>query len=264
MSDRHTEHNTRRTLTPGIFLAGALAVLLIAGGSWWFLRGQHGLVSPAKPTATIADDIEVRLDRPIIRGVSRGKIIWEIKADHFDLAKNRPLVHIRGLKRVAMMHDGKAEFEVTATELEQNRHTGDLNITGNVTLTGNKLIMRTPTVSWDNRRQVLDFPGKLSAQIGDFSLTAAGGSYDVRAATLHANGPVTLTTQGNTMRAAHVEAAVLTQRFALSGPVSATLEVADIEEWTAGNRLPAIPPIPDGVRARYRDYCIKRGIAVKE
>jgi len=250
-----------RIMPRELWWVSVLAVVLVAGGVWWLLpRGHRHLILPAVPTPTVPDDIQIRLSNVHLRGVSDGKVVWEVIADNFDLSKNRPVLHIQGLKQVSVLNDGKQELSVTADAVEQNTVTGNISLLGNVNVTGAKLLMHTPSVIWDALHSSLHFPKDVSAQVGDFTLALSGSTaFDARNYRLHCDGPVVLITQGNSIRAGSADIDMQTKEFNLHRPVQAEFKVADMEAWAAGQNLPQIPTIPPGVQQRYRDYCRKQG-----
>ena len=101
------------------------------------------------PTPTIPNDIEIRLTNVHLHGISGGKVVWEMVADDFSMSKTRPLLHIRGLKQVAVVNAGKQEITVSADIVEKNTISGDITLSGNVCVAGDKLLMHTPMVVWE-------------------------------------------------------------------------------------------------------------------
>jgi hypothetical protein len=247
-----------------IFWAAAAAVLLIAGGLWWSARARPHAASTAVRVPAMPSDIQVRLGKVRLYGISAGKLIWEVEADHFDYAKNRPTLTVSGLKKVTVLNGDKEELTLTASQLEQNTTSGRIILSGDVTVTGPSLKMHTEYASWEPRRDTLQFPGRLTMQLGDYTLTCLGATnFDVIKGLLTGTGGVTLATSGSTLRAESVRVNVIEHSFEMDGPVTAALGIADMETWMAKNQLPEIPAIPDSIKERYRDYTAKKERAVR-
>ena len=240
--------------------AALLAVVLLAGGGWWLLRagGVH-LVPPATPTPIIPKDIELRLNHVRLHGVSGGKVVWEIDADNFNFAKDRPLLTVQGVKRIALINAGKQELTLSAGTLTRNTVTGDISVTDNVTIAGNGILIHTPAVAWDPRAEALVLPGQCAMQVGDYLVSSLGASrYQMHTGLLTSTGGVTLTLRGSTLRAGGIAVAVASGEYTLTEPVAAELAVADLADWAAGKHLPALPDIPAGIRQRYQEFCARQ------
>lgn len=249
----------RKTMPRDVLWATAAAVLLIAGGLGWFLHARPHTVRPASPMPKVPSDIQVRLGKVRLQGISGGKIIWEVEADSFDYAKSRPILTISGLKKVVLLNNGKEELSMTAGVLEQNTMTGRITVSGDVNVTGPSLRMRTSFAAWDPRREALQFPGRLTVRFGDYTLTCEGATqFDVVASLLTSTGGVTLAASGSTLRAQAIRVNVAAQSFEMDGPVVADLSVADMQTWLIDHKPPIIPAIPASVKERYRDYCAKK------
>lgn len=247
----------RRILVAALVVVGVLIGVVV-----WRATREAGLrVLAPKPGVypSVANDVAVKLRRVRIYGVSGGKVVWEIEAEDFNMAKNRPLLSITGIKRVAVVNGGKEELTLHANLLERNTATGDMTLTGDVTVESTGLRITTPLVTWDAAGEVLRIPSHFSAQVGDFSFRAPTGAiYDVKASTLQCAGGIVLTVQGNTLRAGTALVDINRQRYELADTVTAALNVASLESWAGGQRLPAIPTIPSGVQQRYREYLAKQ------
>ncbi|HEY3378901.1 MAG TPA: hypothetical protein VGL77_15555 [Armatimonadota bacterium] len=240
------------------FGAALLAVVLIVGGGWWLWRGGHHARLPAELAPNIPDDIALRLDHVTFRGLSGGKIVWEVVADHFDLTKDQLKFNVNGLKRVALLNEGRQELMVSADSLERDMSNGNISVQGHVLMTGTDLVFRTPGLAWDDQRQVLNIPHALAAQLGDISIVAKdGATYDVAHGYLRCPGPIVIGTRGNVLRAGAALFSAHGQQFTLFTPVSADLLIADT--GSAGYVLPQIPEIPMQIIERYRTYCRRLG-----
>ncbi|MHB0939045.1 MAG: hypothetical protein ACYDCO_25645 [Armatimonadota bacterium] len=250
---------TRKTMPRDVMWMAAAAVLLIAGGLGWFLRARPHSVPPASPMPVVPSDIQIRLGKVKLQGISGGKLVWEVEADNFDYAKNRPTLTVSGLKKVSVLNGGKVELTLTASTLEQNIMTGKITVAGDVNVTGKSLEMQTATAVWDPRRDTLQFPGKLTVRFGDYTLTCRGATiFDVMNGQLESTGGVVVTTQGSTLSASAIRVNVADQSFEMDGPMAAELSIADMQTWMEGRQLPKIAPIPDGIKERYREYCEKK------
>ncbi|MHB9130658.1 MAG: LptA/OstA family protein [Armatimonadota bacterium] len=238
-----------------VWLAIVLTLLAIIIGGWLLSSEHRRIASPPPSPMNFPGDISLRIDQPIIHGISDGEIVWELKADHVDILKGRPVVRMTGLKRVALMNGSHEELSLRADSLEQNTVSKDLTVQGNVQVTGDKLHFQASTVSWNAQQMQLLIPGKTSAQLGEIQVNTGGNArYDVQTSTLSCDNGITLIIQGNTLRAGSALIDVVNQQFTLEKSVVATLAVASMETWMSGHSLPAIPSIPAGVRERYRDY----------
>ena len=241
-------------------LAAVAAVLLLAGGLTWLARERVRVVPPARPTPIMPADIQMRLGKVRLHGVSKGKLIWEVEAENFDLLKDRPLLRISGLKKAVILNGTTSELTLTADALERNTLTGEMTVQGQVTVTGKSLLLRTPYASWDPAREVLLFPGRFSAQFGDFTLSSMGATqYDVKANLLVSRGGVLLAMPGGTIRAGSINVNLATHAYTLDDGVVAEFNVGALTAWMAGQALPTIPEIPAGIKARYREYLAKMG-----
>lgn len=236
----------------------SLALVLVAGGIWWLTHSRHPLVTPARPTPIVPDDVQIRLSKVHLHGVSNGKVVWEAEVDDFDMSKSRPVLRIHGLKNVSVLNQGKQELTVNADTMEKNIVTGDILLNGNVNVDGDKLQMRTQNVVWEAQRGILRIPVNFSAQIGDYALTVDGNtSYDALKNTLLCSGPVVATTKGNVIHAGGAQVDVLQKCVTLYHPVKAEFDVADMQDWSEGRNVPKVPSIPVAVQERYREYCIQ-------
>lgn len=247
-------------MTRDLKMATLLAITLIAGGVWWLSWTHRHSVAPARPTPVVAGDLSMRLGKVRLHGISGGKVLWEIEAENFDFAKNRPLLRVSGLKKVSLLNEGKIDLTLSADALERNTYTGEITISGNVTVLGNGLAVRAPFAAWDPRRELLQFPRNFTAQFGDYTLSSMGNTvYDVKAGIFRSNGGVLLTAKGNTLRAGSIEVEMATQNFHLYEPVAAELDIANLDAWMSGDPLLRIPEIPASIRQRYHAYRTKTG-----
>ncbi len=209
------------------------------------------------------DDVEIRLSNVHLHGVSGGKVVWDMIADDFDMSKTRPLLHIQGLKQVALLNEGKDTLNVSADNVEKNTISGDITLNGNVAVTGDHLLMHTPLVTWQALSGILCLPQQFSAQLGDYALAVSGNTtFNTQTNLLHCVGAVTVMTQGNTIHAGGADVDVARRTFVMHRPVQADFEVADVQEWTMGINRPELPAIPLGVQERYRDYCQQQGLPI--
>lgn len=245
----------------GVPISLFMAVLLCVGGITWLLKVRPNAVVPVTPTTPLPNGVEMRLNHVIFRGISDGKIVWEVLADHFDMTRNQLTFHVSGLKKVALLKEGKQQFTLSADGLERNTQTGDIIINGHVMVMGNDIVLRSPMLTWSDRLQLLSFPQPLAGQLGDITVTAKkGATFKADASTLRCDGQLTVGFRGNLLRAAGAVVEGASQSFTLHGPIEASIQVADAQQWSVGKNLPKIPPIPPDVKARYRDYCRQRGI----
>jgi lipopolysaccharide export system protein LptA len=226
------------------------------------MLGRPGLtirpVAPVRPTPPGEDELEFRFSTVTIHGVSGGKVVWKVHAKHFEQMKDRPVFRVTGLQHAFVENTGQQPLTVTAEVLEQNSVTGDIVLSGAVTVLGQELTMRTPMVTWSSMREVLQFPQQFAAQVGEYTLsTTALASYDVKAGQLICSGPVLLAAGGNTLRAMGITANG-TGSFTLIGPVTAELDVTNLDAWADGQALPPIPRIPEAIERRYRDAMEKK------
>ncbi|MHB9025147.1 MAG: hypothetical protein ACYC7E_13405 [Armatimonadota bacterium] len=238
-----------------LWTVSILALVCIIGGVWWFVAERPRQISPAKITPNIPSDVELRLSKPRFHGIDGGKIVWEMEADGLDLTKNVPVLRIDNLKKAVLLNESTPELTLTASSLERNTSTGNMVIDGNVLITGKNLLLRTPSIKWDARKEILTAPEKLGVQAGDITVsTLKSATYDVKSGILRCDGSVMLTVQGNTIRAGSATVNVRTQAFTLANQGMAEFNVADLASWAAGRNLPAVPAIPESVKQRYRDY----------
>jgi len=264
VSDKNLDGSSQTTSGSGgagLWWIILLAMLLATGGAWWLLLGHHRVSKQALPAQSIPNDIEMHLSKVHLHGVSRGKVVWEMVADDFDQSKSRPSLHIQGLSRVAVLQNGKQALNVSADSVEKNTISGDITMNGNVCVTGEKLDMHTSSVTWQALRGVLSFPMPFTAQLGDYNLTASGRlTYDIQENHLRCNRPLTVTMQGDTIKAGGADVDMAHQCLTLSNMVSGDFAVASLQDWAAGHHIPCIPQIPPGVQTRYREYCQQQGL----
>lgn len=243
---------TPRRLT--VLIAG-VALLLSACGVSWLMRKQIRIIPTNIPRSGLPGNIEMRLNHVVFHGVSDGKIVWEIEADHFDVAKDQYTFRASGLQRIALLKEGKQQLLVKADSLERNILTGDIALAGQVSVTGKDLLLRTPNIIWNDRMQLFTIPGPLNAQFGDISLTSdANTVYNVNAANVRADGHIRLAVQGNTFEARGVTVNVVSQSFEIDGPAHARAVTDKLRQWGNGQALPHIPDIPAPIKERYRAY----------
>ena len=231
------------------------ACVLLAGGCWWWLRGSRNTASSPSPAPP--SNIEWHLNHVRLHGLSGGKIVWEIDADNISLAKDRPLLTVHGVKRVALMNDGAQELTLSADTLERNTATGDIAVDGHVLISGNGLAIHTPAVKWDPHEESLLFPQSIATRLGEYQLTCQGVTrYNVPNGQLSSSGGLLLTLRGDRLSAGGIE--LNDGAFTLLPPVEAELSVADLTAWSQGRSLPAIPDIPANIRQRYQQYHAKQ------
>jgi hypothetical protein len=238
-----------------------VAGLLFASGLCWLMRSPVRKIAPYHPISGLPDNIEMRLNHVVFHGVSGGKIVWEIEADHFDVTQNQVSFRATGLKRIALLKEGKQELMVSAESLERNIFTGDIALAGHVTVMGDNMLLRTPNIVWNDRLQLFTVPGQIGAQFGDITLTSDGGTvYNVNAATVRANGHLLLAVKGNAFSAHGASLNLVTQTFSIDGPAHAKAIVADLQQWGHGQNLPHIPEIPESIKERYRAFRRSHGM----
>lgn len=261
MKGRGRAMDIRRIWSGAYWWITLLAVALVTGSACWLLRGPHRFMAPALPFPNIPSDIEIRLHHVHLRGVSGGKVVWEMLADDFDLSKSRPTLHITGLKQVAVLQQGKQAMNVSADNVEKNTVTGDITMSGNVCVTGEKLQMHTQTVIWQAMRGLLCFPTQSTAQLGDYALIISGNTtFDTPANHLLCYGPVSVRTQGDTITAGGADVDIAHHQLILLNKVSGDFAVANLQDWTEGRHVPVAPQIPSAVQQRYHDYCQQQGL----
>ena len=249
----------RKTIPRDVWWAIGAAVLLVAGGLAWFLHARPHSVRPAKPLPAVPSDIQVRLGKVKLQGISGGKLVWEVEAESFDYAKRRPTLTVSGIKKVSVLNGSTVELSLTAATLEQNTMTGRITVSGDVNVTGPSLSMQTETAVWEPRTDALDFPGRLTVRFGDYTLTCRGAThFDVINGQLTATGGVVVAMQGSTLSASAIRVNVVDQSFEMDGPMAAELSLADMQTWMEGRQLPKIAPIPESIKERYNEYCGKK------
>ncbi len=238
------------------------ALLLGSVGVRWLMRGSIRMIGRNQPIITgLPGNIEMRLNNVVFRGVSGGKIVWEVAADHFDVAKDQYTFRASALKRIALLKDGHQELTVSADSLERNILTGDIALAGLVTVQGKDILLRTPNIVWNDRMQIFTIPGQLDAQIGEITLSSAANTvYNVSAATVHADGHIHLAVQRNSFDARGVTINIVSQSFTIDGPAHAQAVVGDVQQWGNGQHLPQIPAIPAPIKERYQAYLRKHGM----
>ncbi|HEX2948675.1 MAG TPA: hypothetical protein VHV83_03760 [Armatimonadota bacterium] len=213
------------------------------------------MISPIRPDTKVPPNVELRLDRVRFRGIANGKVVWEVIADHFDLSKDQMTFKVTGVKKVALLNGGKQELTISADSLDRNTITGDISITGSVTVTGNDIFLRASQFNWSDRLQTLNIPLRLSAQLGDITVISDKGAvYNVMTSTLRSSGKIVLGFKGNLLRANGVTLDGRNQSFTMNGPITAEIVVADAQQWVEGKGLPEIPDIPEQVKDRYQQY----------
>lgn len=264
---KRTRRSPAGVAAPGmsgrLWIAAALAALLISGGVWQFVRGRSPGILPVDPRSYMKDDDWLlRLNHVQFHGISNGKIVWEVYADHVDLSKDQLIYTVGGLKKMALLQNGVQELTVNADGLQQNVITGDINIYGAVTVMGKDITLSTPGVIWQDRLQALLVPQRLSGQFGDIAVVAdKGARYSVKDGHLQSQGTLMVSCGGNVMNAGGIRLDVRGQAFTLAGPIHVKYLLDDVEAWAEGKRVPKIPDIPDAIKERYRDYCRKNGLA---
>jgi lipopolysaccharide export system protein LptA len=204
------------------------------------------------PIPAVGDDLQFHFSKVTINGLSGGKIAWTVEAKSFEQLKNMPIIRVTGLKQALVESDGQDPLTLTADMLEQYTATGDITLTGTVTVAGKELLLHAPRVTWSNYSKVLQFPQQFAGQVGDYTIsTTALVSYAVETSTLAITGPVRLTTGGNVLEAKGVTIDTRRNTIDITGPAKASLDVDDIQAWIDGKPLPPIPRIPAMIQQRY-------------
>ncbi len=203
--------------------------------------------------------IDLHLKTVKIHGVSNGKIVWQVEAANFDMTKYNTL-SITGLKKIIMLNGATEEFTITADSLNRDLNSGDFGLNGNVKLIGKSISLLSESVTWSDFWQEMRIPSNLNATIGDYNLSApAGATYRLSTKTLVCTGGITLTSGSNSITAASAIFDIINNEMTLDNGVNISLNVNDISNWANGKPLPGIPPIPPGIKERYKEYQKKKG-----
>ncbi|MEI6519293.1 MAG: hypothetical protein WCO98_04550 [bacterium] len=203
--------------------------------------------------------VDLHLKTVKIHGVSNGKIVWQVEAANFDMTKSNTL-SITGLKKIIMLNGATEEFTITAATLNRNLNSGDFGLEGGVKLIGKSIEMAAKSVLWNDYGQEMIIPSDLTAKVGDYNLSApAGAIYKLTNKTLTCTGGITLTSGANSITAASATFDIIKDEMTLDNGVNISLSVNDISNWATGAPLPEIPPIPPGIKERYKEYQQKKG-----
>lgn len=101
----------------------------------------------------------------------QGKVQWEIRAREILLPKhNTGITLVRGLQGATYFHDEKRKLTISADMLRYNPVTKNLEILGDVTVTGyENLTVTCDLVRWIAARQQVVCPGEVKAFMKQFS-----------------------------------------------------------------------------------------------
>jgi len=234
----------------------AIGIVLTAVIGW--LMVAPAPVSHVVPPSPVDNSVQIKLNTVKITGVSNGKITWSIEAASFDMNRNQRL-RITGLHKVVLLNGGKQEFAMKADVLEQDKVSGNLNLTGNVEMSGKDIKLQTPAIKWNDYLQQIHIPGRLVARFGDYTLIAPGGAViNIRSGTLQCTGGIELQAEHSRLNAGGMMLWISQQSFELTDPVVAQMQTGDLQQWAAGQNLPEIPQIPATVKERYQEYRTKQ------
>lgn len=235
------------------WLIAGIAIVLLAALGWWWWRGRHN--AAAVQTPTWPNDMEMTFNKVRIHSVSGGKIVWEIEAERFDLLRDRPVVRMTGITRAVALNETVTEMTITATTLERNTYTGDMSITGPITMTGDKISALATFARWNAQQEILTFEQQSSVTAGEYQFNTGGVvNYDMKLATLNATGLLEMTMPGATLNAGNVLLEINSKRVTLDNAVTLSMDVAAFDNIVNGAKLPEIPQLPAGVRERAAKY----------
>ncbi len=103
---------------------------------------------------------------------SKGKKIWELRAEKVTLSKDEQILKVEGLKKAVLYRKGKPALTATADRAVANNRTKNVTLEGNVRLvTSEGLLIKTDRVEWRARERKLLCPGPIIASTKDFTLS---------------------------------------------------------------------------------------------
>lgn len=247
---------TTRPRRWGLTLLLSVLVLLLASAALLYqFRSRLPIKRETLQGVRLPNDITLRFNHVTFRGLSGGKVVWEVFAKRFDVTKDRMTFIATGIDKVALLKEGKDELVLSAGNLRRNMSNGDITISKAIMLTGKDITLRTEEMAWNDRQQQFSMPKKLVAQVGDIVLHADGGAqYQLNEGKLQVTGKVKLLIQGNSIVAEGVTIDVKEQTAEIHGPIHAVVKVADAVEWSQGKQAPKIPALPPSIIERYNEY----------
>jgi len=199
--------------------------------------------------------MEMTFNKVRIHSVSGGKIVWEIEAERFDLLRDRPVVRMTGITRAVALNENTTELTLSATSLERNTYTGDMRITGPISLKGDNISAVATFAGWNAQRELLTLEQQSTVTAGIYQFDTGGVvSYDMKQGTLNSAGPLTMSMPGATLNAGNALVEIKAQRVTLDNAVTLDMDVSTVENLASGAKLPEIPPIPAGIRERAEKY----------
>jgi len=200
---------------------------------------------------------DIVFENVIWRSLANGKLLWEVYMK--DVSMNNRTQTAIGIDKAELKDGDKTELTVRAGEMVRNNKNGDIKITNGVTVDGKDIFLSTKNVEWVDSLSVLRFNESVAGQLGDISVTAAGGEFYVLKSTMRFNNRLTISTQGNTLVSQNGgEVKTDGTSFKLNGPTTANLSVKSLEEWSGKNNLPKIPEIPKKIKESYGGYLSKK------
>lgn len=252
-AEKNVKARPRRWGLPLLLL---LVILLLASAAVLYQYRSHlPIKRETLRGVRLPNDITLRFNHVTFRGLSGGKVVWEVYARRFDVTKDRMTFIATGIDKVALLKEGKDELVLSAGNLQRNMSNGDIAIAGTILLTGKDITLRTEEMAWNDRLQQFSIPKKLVAQIGDIIIHADSGTeYQLNEGKLQVDGKVKLLIQGNSIVAEGVTVDVKQQTAEIHGPIHAVLKVADAVEWSKGKQVPKIPVLPPAIIERYNEY----------
>lgn len=238
-----------------LLLLLSVILLLVLAAVLYQFRSRLPIKSETIRGVRLPNDITLRFNQVTFRGLSGGKVVWEVSAKRFDVTKDKITFVAKGIDKIALLKEGKNELLMSAGNLQRNMRNGDITVDGAILLTGNDITLRTEQMMWNDNLQQFSIPKKMVAQMGDIVIHADGGTlYQLNEGKLQVDGKIKLIIKGNSIVAEGISLDVKQKTIDIHGPIHAVVKVADVKEWSQGKNVPKIPALPPTIIERYNEY----------
>jgi len=196
--------------------------------------GCAGRKSPARQAAR-SQQPDVAFRKITVRGWSASDLVWELSADRVEVGRRQGVTVMKGLRRAALMREGKAEVEVSAREVRLEDRTRDLTLSGGVTLrTAAGLEVKARALRWIAQQDRLESDGPAEMRLDEARLTTPLAIYEAAAGRLICPQGVRIVSPNSTLQADRLVAEIATRQLRLAGDIRMTMKVQDFEAALAG------------------------------
>lgn len=190
---------------------------------------------PPAQRASRSQQPDVAFRKITVRGWSASNLEWELSADRVEVGRRQGVTVMKGLRRAALMREGRPEVEVSAREVRLDDRTRDLTLGGGVTLrTAAGLEVKARALRWIAQQDRLQSEGPAEMRLDEARLTTPLAIYDAAAKRLICPRGIRVVSPNSTLQANRLVAEIETRQLRLAGDVRMRMKVQDFEAALAG------------------------------